>query len=90
MGAKRESKIDTFTPAPGSYNVTNATVRPRSPETNFKSQAGRKDANIDRSGGPGSYFVPTQSDSKPMTIGVKRTDRVEITPGPGDYRPETA
>jgi hypothetical protein len=61
-------------------------VRPRSPETNFKS-SGRKEVKGDPSGGPGGYNVLLQSTDRPMTIGVKRFDQTEKTPGPGDYEP---
>ena len=64
-------------PAPGQYDLNQASVRPRSPETDFKNQTGRKGSKADPTGGPGTYSLPNASQDKVMTIGVKRASRVE-------------
>lgn len=52
----------------------------------------RSSLKIDPSNGPGtnSELRNFGYDTKGLTIGVKRSDKIPKTPGPGDYRPDSA
>lgn len=67
-------------------------TRARSPEHNFVNKTGRLTTITETTRlGPGSYSVTTMPyDAKNMTIGERRYEQMEVTPGPGHYHDETA
>lgn len=80
-------------PGPGHYSPekTDAIVRSSSPSADFKNKSSRKDLRVEPNLGPGYYVLDNTNDtSKQMTIGVKHEERLEKTPGPGEYSAEKA
>ena len=92
IGVKRENRI-TRTVGPGEYSPEKAQplTQSASRKTEFFHN-GRKSIEIDPHNGPGTYIEHRNfsSNSKNMTIALKRENKILKTPGPCDYSPEKA
>ena len=93
IGVRREIRHPK-TPGPGHYRpeLADAHTRNRSPEFDWSRSPKRPEPNIDVNNGPGSIIGSKKfGDMLPKkTIGVRRETQIPRTPGPGEYRPETA
>jgi hypothetical protein len=90
IGEKRETPIKNDVPAPGSYNPEDSLTRPVSHQRTF-SMSKRTEKTAEPEGGPGTYDHQTNfgSDSKQITIGEKRLEKVRNdVPAPGNYNPD--
>ena len=93
IGVRREEKVPE-TPGPGEYRHENADglTKERVPGYEWHKNQGRPVPVVDPNNGPGNIEDNRKfgDDANDMTIGVRREERVPVTPGPGEYRHEDA
>jgi hypothetical protein len=92
IGLKKEHRIPR-TVGPGEYNYEKAqSLTHSASRKNEFFHNGRKSIEIDPHNGPGTYIEHRNfgSNSKNMTIALKRENKIVKTPGPCDYSPEKA
>ena len=90
IGEKRETPFKNDVPAPGSYNPEDSLTKPASHQRAF-SLSKRTEKIPEPEGGPGTYDYQNNfgSDSKQMTIGEKRPEKIRNdVPAPGNYNPD--
>lgn len=89
IGVRPEERVNNDHPAPGQYDPDHKLVKPASSKTDFGVRQQRMEQQTDFNPGPGAYSI-LSSDSKKMTIGQRRDDRInDDVPSPGYYDPDT-
>lgn len=91
IGRRRLQNQDS-TPGPGAYSPEKADilVRPNSPTKSIANLTTRFEK-VDRENGPGTSYINMSTLYKGgATMGVRRSQDISVSVGPGEYSPEKA